>query len=115
MAVCVPRDHPWTSRQQILIAGVTCLVISVLAAGAVSQSPPRKANSDKTDSPAVKVAPAPTPDQARGKRLSGLQEPPFASYNNAEMPCHVLLSRPDRGCSHEPHGFSKARPCLASH
>ena len=63
------RDNPLTSRQQILIAGVSCLVILVLAAGAVSQSPPRKANSDKTKSFAVGVSPAPTPDQARGKRL----------------------------------------------
>jgi putative heme-binding domain-containing protein len=53
------------SRQHILVAGMSCLVIAVLAAGAVSQPPPRKANSDKTDSP----PPARTPDQARGKRL----------------------------------------------
>jgi putative heme-binding domain-containing protein len=64
-----PRDNPLTSRQQILIAGVTCLVISVLAAGAVSQSPPRKSNSDKTNSSAVGTPTAPTPDQARGRRL----------------------------------------------
>jgi putative heme-binding domain-containing protein len=63
------RDNPLTSRQQILIAGVSCLVISILAAGAVSQSPPRKANSDKPKSSAAGVSPAPRPDQARGKRL----------------------------------------------
>jgi putative heme-binding domain-containing protein len=58
-----------TSRQQIVVAGMTCLVISVLAAGGVSQSPPRDATSGKTDSSAVGASSAPTPDPARGKRL----------------------------------------------
>jgi putative heme-binding domain-containing protein len=44
-------------------------MISALAAGAISQSPSPKADSDTTNSPAVKGAPAPAPDQARGKRL----------------------------------------------
>jgi putative heme-binding domain-containing protein len=64
-----PLDNPVASRQQILIAVSSCLVISVLAAGGVSQSSPRKANSDKTNSSAVAAPSAPTPDQARGKRL----------------------------------------------
>jgi putative heme-binding domain-containing protein len=64
-----PRDTPPKGGQQIGVAGLSCLLIWVLAAGAVSQSPSRNANSDKTNSPAVKAAPAPTPDQARGKRL----------------------------------------------
>ena len=64
-----PRDSPLKGGQQIGVAGLSCLMTWVLAAGAVSQSPSRNANSDKTDSPAVKVAPAPTPDQARGKPL----------------------------------------------
>jgi putative heme-binding domain-containing protein len=63
-----PRDHPLTSRQKIF-AAMSCLVISALAAGAVSRSPSPQANSDKTRSPAVKTVPAPAPDQARGKRL----------------------------------------------
>src|SRR5215475_6394844 len=64
-----PRDNPLTSRQKIWVAAMSCLGISALAAGAVSPSPSRKANSDTTSSPAVKAAPAPAPDQARGKRL----------------------------------------------
>lgn len=64
-----PRDSPLKGGQQIGVAGLSCLMIGALAAGAVSQSPSRNANSDKTNSPAVKAAPAPTPDQARGKRL----------------------------------------------
>jgi putative heme-binding domain-containing protein len=48
------------NQQKILVAALSSLVISTLAAGAVSQPPSRKANS-----PAVKAA----PDQARGKRL----------------------------------------------
>src|SRR5262249_13546937 len=64
-----PRDNPLTSRQQILVTGMSCLVISVLAAGGVCQSPPRNANSGKTNSSAVGASSAPTPDPARGKRL----------------------------------------------
>jgi putative heme-binding domain-containing protein len=64
-----PRDNPLKAGQQIGVAGLSCLMIWVLAAGAVSQSPSRNANADKTNSPAVKAAPAPAPDQARGKRL----------------------------------------------
>src|SRR5262245_29436669 len=67
MPFCQPCDNPLTSRQQILVAGVSCLVISVLAAAAVSQSPRPKANSDKTNSSAVKAAAM--RDEARGKRL----------------------------------------------
>jgi putative heme-binding domain-containing protein len=58
-----------TSRKQILIAGTSCLVISVLAAGAASTSRHRDANSGNTDSPAVRASSEPTPDPARGKRL----------------------------------------------
>ena len=64
-----PRDHPLTSRQQNLLAATSCLMISALTAGAVSQSPSQKANSDTTGSPAVKATPARAPDQDRGKRL----------------------------------------------
>ena len=64
-----PRHNPLTSRQQILVAATSCLLISALAAGPVSQSPSHKANSDTTSSPAVQAAPAPAPDQARGQRL----------------------------------------------
>jgi putative heme-binding domain-containing protein len=64
-----PRDNPRSSRQEILVAAMSCLVISALAAGAGSQSPSHKANSDTPGSPAAKAAPAPAPDQARGKRL----------------------------------------------
>jgi putative heme-binding domain-containing protein len=51
------------------MGGMSCLVIAVLAAGAVSSSPPRSANSDKTNSSAVGAPSAPTSNQARGKRL----------------------------------------------
>ena len=64
-----PRDNPRKDGQRVWVAGLSCLLFWVLAAGAVSQSPSRKANADKTNAPAVKAAPAPTPDQARGKRL----------------------------------------------
>src|SRR5262245_27164649 len=69
MPFCERHDNSLTSRQRILIAGMSCLVISVLADGAVSRSPPRNANSGKTNSSAVGASSAPTPDQARGKRL----------------------------------------------
>jgi putative heme-binding domain-containing protein len=62
-------DNPLTSRLQILIAGMSCLVISVLADDAVSRSPCRNANSNKTNSSAVEASWRPIPDQARGKRL----------------------------------------------
>jgi cytochrome c oxidase cbb3-type subunit 3 len=65
MRFCQPR--PLTNRQQLLIPAGSWLVIAVLAAGAVSQSSSRKADSDKTNSPAV--AAAATRDLARGKRL----------------------------------------------
>ena len=63
------RDHSLMSRQQILVAGMSCLVISVLADGTVSRSPPHNANADKTNATTVGAPPAPAPDQARGKRL----------------------------------------------
>jgi cytochrome c oxidase cbb3-type subunit 3 len=65
----VPRDGPLTSRQQIWVAATSCLMISALAVGAVSQSPSQKANPDPTGSPAVKSAAARAPDHDRGKRL----------------------------------------------
>jgi putative heme-binding domain-containing protein len=64
-----PRDNPLKGGQRVWVAGLSCLLICALAAGAVSQSPSRNANPDKTNSPAVKAAPARAPDQARGKRL----------------------------------------------
>src|SRR5262245_56752220 len=64
-----PRSSSLTSRQQILIAGMSCLVIWVLAAGAVSRPHPRDANSGKPSSPVDGASPARSPDQARGKRL----------------------------------------------
>jgi putative heme-binding domain-containing protein len=64
-----PRGNSLTSRQQITIAGVSCLVISALAAAAASDSRPRNAHAGNTSSPAVGASSAPTPDQARGKRL----------------------------------------------
>src|SRR5262249_19745433 len=64
-----PRGNSLTSRQQFLIAGMSCLVISVLAAGATNRSRPRNTNSGNTYSSAVGASAAPTPDQARGKRL----------------------------------------------
>jgi putative heme-binding domain-containing protein len=64
-----PPGDSLTSRQQILIAAMSCLVISVLAAGAVSRCPPRDVNSGKTNSSADGASPARSPDQARGKRL----------------------------------------------
>ena len=64
-----PRDNRVTSRQQFLAAATNWLMISGLAAGAVSQSPSHKANSDTTGPPAAKVVATPAPDEARGKRL----------------------------------------------
>jgi putative heme-binding domain-containing protein len=64
-----PSDNSLTSRQTISVAALSWLVISALAASAVSPSPSRKANSDTTRSPAVKAAPAPARNQARGKLL----------------------------------------------
>jgi putative heme-binding domain-containing protein len=49
----------------MVVAATSCLLISALAGGAVSQSPSQKAN---TDTPAAKAASAPA-DQDRGKRL----------------------------------------------
>jgi putative heme-binding domain-containing protein len=63
-----PRGYLLTSRQQIVVAAATCLLVSALAAHAVSQSS-QKAKSGTTNSPAVKAAPASSPDEARGKRL----------------------------------------------
>src|SRR5262245_31015620 len=64
-----PADDSLTSRKQVLIAGTSCLLISVLAAGAVSRSRPCDANPGQTNSSAGGASSAPTPDQARGKRL----------------------------------------------
>jgi cytochrome c oxidase cbb3-type subunit III len=69
MPLCEQRDNPLTTRQRIWIAGISCLVISVVADGAVSRSPPRNANSGRTKPSAVGAWPAPPRDQARGKRL----------------------------------------------
>ena len=66
MPVRQPRGISWTSRHQIVMAGLSCLVLSVLAAGAASQSRPRNPNPGKIDAPADK---APEPELARGKRL----------------------------------------------
>jgi putative heme-binding domain-containing protein len=62
-------DCSVASRRQILIAGISCLVISVLADGGGSRSPPRNINSGKTTSSAAGASSAQKPDQARGKRL----------------------------------------------
>jgi putative heme-binding domain-containing protein len=64
----MPLREPLTSGQQILFAGMSCLVIAVLAAGAVSRSP-RVANSGKTNAAAEGASPAQKRDEARGKRL----------------------------------------------
>jgi mono/diheme cytochrome c family protein len=56
-----------TGQEQILIAGLSCLVLSVLAAGAASRCLPGNANSGSSFP--VRVPSKPTPDQARGKRL----------------------------------------------
>jgi cytochrome c oxidase cbb3-type subunit III len=63
-----PGDNSLTGRKQLLIAGTSCLVMAVLAVGAVSRPRPY-ANSGQTSSSADGAASAPTPDQARGKRL----------------------------------------------
>jgi cytochrome c oxidase cbb3-type subunit 3 len=63
-----PRGSSLSSRQQIMIAGMS-LVILFVAGGAASRSGSRKANSGNTNSSAVGAASAPTFDLARGKRL----------------------------------------------
>jgi putative heme-binding domain-containing protein len=63
------------SRQRILIASVSCLVIAFLACGAAGGSLPREANWDMqtggTPVPpqSIGASPAKGPNQARGKRL----------------------------------------------
>lgn len=68
----MPRREPppnlLTRHPHVWLAGLSCLVVSVLASGAGSQSP-RNANSDKPNASAIKASPAPTRDEARGKRL----------------------------------------------
>ena len=61
------REPP--RRQPILIAGMSCLVIAVLAAGAVSRWRTRNADSGKASASADRAAPAQARDEARGKRL----------------------------------------------
>jgi putative heme-binding domain-containing protein len=53
-----PHRCFWPGRRQILIAGMSCLVLSVLAAAAVSRCRPVEG-----------ASPAQAPDPARGKRL----------------------------------------------
>src|SRR5262245_54066087 len=69
MAFCERRVNSLPSRQRILMAGMSCLVISVLANGGVSRSPGCNANSGKTHASADGASPAGAPDQARGQRL----------------------------------------------
>jgi putative heme-binding domain-containing protein len=57
------------SRQPIRMAGMSCLMLSVLAAGAASHSPPRNTKSGDTRSSADETPSTPKADQARGKRL----------------------------------------------
>ncbi len=58
-----------TGGPQNLMAGLSCLVISLLAAGGPTEPPPRAPNSDKLSASAIKPSSAPTRDEARGKRL----------------------------------------------
>ncbi len=69
MPFCERGDPSLTSRQQILVGGISCLVISVLAAGGVRPSSSRNASSGEANSSAVGASSEPTPGQARGKRL----------------------------------------------
>jgi putative heme-binding domain-containing protein len=68
MPFCKPYEVHLTSRRPLVIAGMSGLVLSALAAGAVSRSPPPQANSGKNH-PSAGAAAAPTPDPGRGKRL----------------------------------------------
>jgi putative heme-binding domain-containing protein len=73
------RRDPLAGRQQILVAAMSCLVISIplwdgfenrpTGAGGAGQSPPRNAVPGKTKSSAVGPSAAAMPDQDRGKRL----------------------------------------------
>src|SRR5262245_32606884 len=64
-----PRANPLMTRQLIVIAGLSGLVIAVLAAGVLSRPRPRNANPGDTKPPAEGASSAATPDLARGKRL----------------------------------------------
>jgi hypothetical protein len=74
-----PRHNLLDSRQQTLVAAASCLMISALAAGAVSQSPSQKANSDTTGSPAVKDRMHEPPEPA-GREVSSVGAGEEQSY-----------------------------------
>jgi putative heme-binding domain-containing protein len=64
-----PGDNSLTGRKQLVVAGTRCLVLAVLAAGAVSRPRAGNAHAGQAGSAAEGAPSAPTPDQARGKRL----------------------------------------------
>jgi cytochrome c oxidase cbb3-type subunit III len=69
MSLREPHGNSFSSRRQILIAGMSCLVLTVLGAGAVSRCWPGDVKSGTTHSAVEGASPAQATDEARGKRL----------------------------------------------